>query len=112
MQNSNKPPSVVKGQIKAEKDNRQEELKGEDDKTKAANAKREQSPATDKGEEEESDSPYRGGEVDSDGNEVEYPIRVRCRYLLPNSDSDGNAMPGQWGYYYDEQDSDNEQDDD
>ena len=87
-----------------------EEHKGEDDKTKAANGKREQSPATDKGEEEESDSPYRGGEVDSDGNEVEYPIRRR--YLLPNYDSDGNEMPGQWGYYYDEQDSDNEQDDD
>ena len=107
---NNKPPAVVKGQIKAEKDNRKEEHKGEDDKTKAANAKREQSPATDKGEEEESDSPYRGGEVDSDGNEVEYPIRRR--YLLPNYDSDGNEMPGQWGYYYDDQDSDNEQDDD
>ena len=48
-------------------------------------------------------------EVDSDGNEIGYP-KWR-RHLLPNYDSDGNEMPGQWGYYYDSDHSDNEQDD-
>ena len=106
----NKPQAISRGQIKTEDDNQQEELVREGVKTEAGNLKREQSPATDHAEEdgEEADSPNRGGEVDSDGNEIVYP-KWR-RHLLPNYDSDGNEMPGQWGYYYDSDHSDNEQD--
>ena len=107
----NKPPAISRGQIKTEDDNQQEELVREGVKTEADNLKREQSPATDhdEGDGEESDSPYRGGEVDSDGNEVEYP---KWRLLLPDYDSDGNEIPGpdRWGRYSDSEHSDNEQD--
>ena len=106
----NKPPAISRGQIKTEDDNQQEELVREGVKTEADNLKREQSPATDhdEGDGEEADSPYRGGEVDSDGNEVEYPT---WRLLLPDYDSDGNEYNDQWGRYSNNDQSDNEQDD-